>query len=154
METINIGDYILQVDKEKTRAYYENHSNPCGCESCVNYKKLLVHIPKEALELYEALGVISGRECEIIEYGPDEKNEKLHYYEAVSAVVGSIIKIPNTTETIVSNKEQFVVEKMPKLNEVEYEFSEWFDFIPKEFPSPKFSVQLFFFMPWMEKNNL
>ena len=147
MDTINIGDYILQVDREKTLAFYENYKNVCNCASCVHYRKLLKHIPKEALDLYETLGVIPGRECEIVEYGPDEKNEKLHYYEAVSGVVGTIIKLPNTTETIVSNKEQFVVEKMPKLNEVEYEFSEWFDFIPKEFPAPKFAVQLFFNLP-------
>ena len=150
METLNIGNYILQIDREKTLEFYNKNDNTCDCEYCTNYKKVLGSIPKEALEIFGSLGIIPGRVSEVIEIGQGITDEKKRYYQIVCAAAGSIVSAPDNTETIVQNKEQIVVEKMPKIGNVEYRFADWFDLIPANFPNPKFSVELFFDLPWIE----
>ena len=71
------GDYTLDIDVERTRAFYarpdiEITSEKCSCAGCQNYDKAILEAPAAVLSFFESLGIDS---LDIVEMIMDLESE-------------------------------------------------------------------------------
>ncbi len=71
---IELGDYILEVDSERTkRTYLEivtGGAESCGCSYCRNYLATLPQaLPDEVIEFFSIAGIDPKKDAEVYEQG-------------------------------------------------------------------------------------
>lgn len=59
MKRIEIGQCVVEIDDEATRAYYAagNRINDCGCDECVNFRAYAADFPIRTKEFFASLGI-------------------------------------------------------------------------------------------------
>ena len=64
---IEFGNYIIDVDVEKTREFYRNAesvSEGCSCDGCLNYEKAVDVLPSAIKIFFDNLGIDMKKVCE------------------------------------------------------------------------------------------
>jgi hypothetical protein len=82
MTTVLFKDWELKVDRVLTQLTYQTYeegSENCGCNACLNF---FMHVeamfPEEILRMFHELGIDYHRPCEICHYG--RQSDGLHFY--------------------------------------------------------------------------
>ena len=74
------GDYTLDIDVEKTRAFYDAApTNDCDCDGCVNYRMAADSFPAEVKEFFEALGADPKKAAELMVWAAEDGGRSLWY---------------------------------------------------------------------------
>ena len=69
LREITLGGYRLSVDAGRTRAYYAAQPPyECPCAGCRNFVQAVRHLPREAKELFDALGLDPAKPEEVCSY--------------------------------------------------------------------------------------
>lgn len=77
-----LGDYQLEIDVEKTRAFYETAdtiTDGCTCDGCRNYALAVDGFPQSVKEFFAMLGVDLQKAAEIIPWCAEDDGKALFY---------------------------------------------------------------------------
>lgn len=104
MVRVEILDWVIDFDFEKTTKYYESLpylTNGCTCIDCINYEKACDLIIPEMRELSKLLGINLKKPCDIF-YCLDYGDGTCLYWVGYD-IIGIIVKGPNIVVQKVSN---------------------------------------------------
>ena len=106
---IELGDYVLEVDPERTKATYrqieKGGAETCGCSGCKNYRAALPEsLPKEVVLFFSTAGVDPTKDAEIYEQG--ELSHGVRSYGGEYYLWGTIVTEPRK-EQVLSNNFRF-----------------------------------------------
>ncbi len=65
---VSVGCFLLDVDLERTRRFYETaepNGARCACDGCQNFDRAVVVLPGEIRAFFESLGVDLRKVCEV-----------------------------------------------------------------------------------------
>lgn len=80
MRQINIGDWVLEIDFEGTKAFYHTYhqiTEDCACIFCKNYVAAVELLPQTVLDFFRSLGIDPTKEGEVSEYCENEDGTHL-----------------------------------------------------------------------------
>ena len=147
MDRIKVGGYVLEIDVNQTRQFYEKHhfiTEDCDCDYCANYILACDTFSSEVKHLFNILGIDPRKEGEISEY--IENDDGTHLYSALYHIVGKIID--RTELQLLTNSEKGV--SIPNCDEVEIDFNEKdLDLVPDDFPKPTVQFEIQLNIPWL-----
>lgn len=90
MERMKIGDWILEVDVERTRDFYQEYhqiTEGCYCLFCKNFVTAVELIPKPVLDFFQSLGIDPTKEGEVSEYCENKDGTHLWRFFSYSGTV-------------------------------------------------------------------
>lgn len=142
MKTICLQDWVLKIDVEKTKEYYDSITvgEGCNCAYCRNYIKNCRTFSKEVLDFYTMLGIDPQKEGEFMEFETDTDK---HLYMGFYHLVGEIVKRPSAR-----------IRKWDDLNiigigNVKFIFTDELDLVPEIFPKPVLQLEFEVTLPWL-----
>ncbi len=133
LRKIEIGGWILEVDRELTASTYLNLtliSEECPCTYCLNFVTAYAHFPPAIKEFFDQFGIDPRKEGEVYEYHND--GESIYNYAGFFHFLGRIIQAPTEANLYFNILDSF------KVN-----FNTENALVPESFPKPL--VQLDFF---------
>jgi hypothetical protein len=164
-EQINIGGWLIEVDREVTQAAYVNAPpiNVCSCMECRNYyAACLAHTAYSptAIAFFQKLGIAPEKEAEVYIFYPNQ--EKTHgYYGGFYHLVGRMIqKSTEPDYTPIGGKTPEYTGINDRLyvsidGQFRVAFSEENHLLADHFPRPALQMEFESLIPWLlEKNHL
>jgi hypothetical protein len=145
------GDYIIDVDVQKTRELYRNFksvSEQCKCDYCANYQKAVTGLPEKVHAFFEALGIDLGRITESVACYRTP-GDRVHY-GGICHVCGKVVKGKSLT---VNQDGQYVVMRQEDAYCVEQDCDVWFShdcvMVEKAFDAPVMQIDFGVKLPWL-----
>lgn len=152
------GKYLLDVDVEKTKKFYETAetiTQGCECPACCNYEKAICIFPVEVIRLFEKIGVDITKAAEIVPYV--SKNDKKHIsYGGFYHICGTLL----SDDTLWNSSDLEVLQlnenKMYNITDgYKIGFSRECDLLENNFPLPAIQMEISFTCPWvLETENI
>lgn len=150
---IEVGGWLLEVDKERTAATYRDLSlisEECPCSYCLNYVSAYPHFPPAIKDFFEQFGIDPRKEGEVYQlYQYQDGSEPMYVYAGFYHFVGCILQNPSDsnfmTEESNTSGLNFTV-----FGDFEVNFNTRNELVPKGFPEPV--VQMEFqdlSLPWL-----
>jgi len=148
MKTFYLQDWVLKIDVEKTKEYYNSITVEEGydCDYCKNYIMNCKTFSKEVMDFYTILGIDPRKEGEFMEYETDI-NTNEHLYMGLYHLVGKIVKRPSAG-----------IRKWDDLNiigidNVKFIFTDELDLVSENFPRPVLQLEFEVTLPWLLKEK-
>ena len=73
---LTFGQFILDVDAERTQAYYHSQEPgiDCSCSGCRNYERAAAAFPEKLQDFFRALGIDPQKPAEVyVNYAPTDE---------------------------------------------------------------------------------
>lgn len=142
MKTVYLQDWILKIDVEKTKEYYDSITveDGCDCDYCKNYIKACETFSKEVTDFYTMLGIEPRKEGEFMEFETDTDK---HLYMGFYHLVGEIVKRPN------KGADKWDDANIIKIGNVKFTFTDKLDLVPDNFPKPVIQLGFEVMLPWL-----
>lgn len=131
MKKINQGPWLLNVDIERTRQFYEQFyliTDSCACDSCIHYVEQCATFSEDTKAFFSMLAIDPSKEGEVFVIMENEDGTET--YSAFYHIVGEIVDGP-------SSEADWVVHK-----DFTFHFTTKLDLVPEDFPTPIIQVQL------------
>ena len=101
---IQLADYILDVDVERTRTYYERPDVPttsegCTCWGCRNFDKAIVTAPATVTDFLHSLGIDPRKPVEVFSVKGEREPDGTVWYNGWYHVCGKVIEWPKFKQT-------------------------------------------------------
>lgn len=148
--TIEIGGWLLQVDKEQTADTYQKLPEiECSCTYCLNYVTAYEYFPPAIKAFFEQFGIDPRKEAEVYKFQDD--GYPIYDYYGFYHFVGRILRLPNGSSY--SSETATQAEKAQSVQIFEtfkVSFNTENALVPQGFPQP--IVQLEFerlALPWL-----
>lgn len=135
MKNFQIGQWLLEVDLEITKGFYEHFhfiTEDCSCNYCKNYVIATNYFPQEIKEMFQSLGIDPRKEGEVMQY--TENDDQTHLYGVFYHLVGRIIDGPST---------------FTEFYGMVIRFSEELELVPNQFPEPTIQLDLQLNIDWL-----
>jgi predicted enzyme related to lactoylglutathione lyase len=136
------GRYVVDVDVEKTKAFYDSAfslptNEVCSCVRCQRFPKAILSSSEGVLAFFHSLGIHPAKAGEV--FGVSNENEYANHYSGWYHVVGTIVE-GRLTDGMMDDTNAF----MPDGNT---NFQVWFEddpnrmgWIEKNFPHPVLEI--------------
>lgn len=155
---IKFGNYLLDIDVEKTKEFYETAetiTQGCDCLGCCNYENATHKFPTEVFNLFDKIGVDITKASEIIPYASENDKKSISYggfYHICGTLLSDTV-LWNTTDS-----EYFHLNE-GKMYEVANDYKIGFrsecDLLEDNFPLPAVQMEISFICPWvLETENI
>lgn len=131
-----IGPWILEIDREKTREFYQQYhliTESCSCHYCANWSLACGSFRQETLDMFGRLGIDPRKEGEV--FTANEKEDGMLLYSGFFHLVGKIIQGPDG--------------EMALVNGLPIYFSAETDLVPESFPEPVLQWGFEMEIPWL-----
>ncbi|MBN9393356.1 MAG: hypothetical protein J0I20_35320 [Chloroflexi bacterium] len=146
--TVEIGGWLLEVDKERTAETYQKLSKiECSCRYCLNYVKAYEYFPPTIKAFFEQFGIDPRKDAEVYTFQDD--GDPIYDYYGFYHFVGRILRLPDSNiyspETPVRD-----IAAIQIFEDFRVSFNTENALVPKDFPRP--TVQLEFerlALPWL-----
>lgn len=147
------GKFIIDIDVEATRAYYDKHGvsvlEDCGCINCRNFYAVMSNPSDKVRNFFDSLGVDPLESPEATGYPYLESG--LVYYNIVYHLVGTIIEAEDTL-TVATDRQSSHL-KLECLHEIDKDFNVGFlckkDYVWNKFPDPCVQLEITAHLPWV-----
>lgn len=149
MERKRIGDWIVEIDVERTRRFYEGYhriTEGCDCLYCKNYAEAAVRFPRPVLEFFQSLGIDPAKEGEISEYCENE--DGTHLYGGFYHIVGRLVSGPDCWVKA-SEDLRHLDGNMVEICGFTFGFTYGLSLLPDEFPEPAVQLEFQGNVPWV-----
>ena len=151
------GDYVIEVDVEKTRDVYAKLkpvNEKCKCDYCANYQKAVTSLPNNVHMFFWNLGVNLSMITESVAY--NRNRDGTVHYGGVCHVCGKVVKGKNMT---VMQDGQLVTMRSEDAYEVADGVIVWFsdecNRVEREFDAPVMQLDFCVDLPWvLDKKTL
>ena len=148
-----LGDYIVDVDVQKTREIYNSLtpvSKRCKCDYCANYEKVVTMLSAQVLDFFDSLGVDLTRITESVAYNRN-RDGSVHYGGWLH-VCGKVVKGKE-------DGEHTITLRPGEAYGVTEDFKVWFSeeclMTEKEFDAPVMQIDFETDLPWvLDKKTL
>lgn len=142
LKRLQLLDWVLDIDAEKTKAYYDGVSieDCCSCVYCKNYRKACETFPLEIIDFYKIFGIDPKKEGEFMEF---ETEDNKHLYFGFYHFVGTIIQGTNNVTQNWNNL------NLVKIDCFKFGFNDRLDLVPKDFPKPIVQLEFEVMLPWI-----
>ncbi len=154
---IKFTNFILDVDVERTRAFYERSdvrpiSEACSCVSCQNFDKAILKASKSALNFLRSLGIDPLKPTEVYNAHGALNKDKTICYNGWYHICGTIVKSPETVNDNGANSKvylwehcyspdpDFPFEVLPVENDT---------LLHKDFPNPVIQLEISTRLPYV-----
>ncbi len=141
------GDYVVDVDVEKTREIYASLtpvSTRCKCDYCANYEKVVTGLPAQVREFFDQLGVDLTRITESVVYNRN-RDGSVHYGGWLH-VCGKVVKGKEDGEHTITLRPK-------EAYEVTENFKVWFSdecvMVRNAFDAPVTQIDFETDLPWV-----
>ena len=151
---LEFGKYRLDVDVDRTRAFYKEHAkklvDDCGCINCCNFDQAILTASDKILSFFDALGVDPHKSPEIFNViGALDKNGLVLYngfYHIVGTILaGEDIWIFDGKDLLRHNESAFyVVDENFRVG-----FTKKLDLLEEDFPTPCIQMEIDAHLPWV-----
>jgi hypothetical protein len=141
MEQIKIGSWVIEIDVNKTKEFYEKcHliTEDCSCDFCANFVLACDTFSQEVKDIFNTLGIDPRKEGEVYECKQNEDGTHLY-----SGFYHTKLWEPTTKDSEVYSP-SFV-----KHSGIEIGFSEDLALVPGDFPMPVFQFEFQMNVPWL-----
>lgn len=144
-----IGVYRLNIDTERTRAFYEHDQwFGCGCAGCRNYVKAVSLLSEPVKAFFEQFGIDPGKPAEMsVLHSPDGK---VTLYNGFFHICGSLLE--GKAPWIQTGPKNFRL-KEAYLICIDEDCSalivEECDLLEDTFPHPAIQLDISFALPWL-----
>ena len=86
------GRYKIDVDVEKTRAFYASEfsvttSEACSCDRCQRFPQVIMSCPTTVLDFLDSLGIDPCKAGEVFGISEDKKNDYAGWYHIVGTLL-------------------------------------------------------------------
>lgn len=153
MRQIKIMNWILEVDVERTREFYQGYhqiTHGCDCLFCKNFVAAVEQLPHEVLEFFHSLGIDPTKEGEVSEFC--ENADGTHLYSCFYHIVGQLISGPDcwtkTDEEISHLTGNFL-----EISGFTFGFTYCISLLPDDFPRPAVQLEVQGNVPWVLEMN-
>ena len=97
------ADYVLDIDVERTRAFYERPDVPtisaqCDCDYCQNYDKAIGKASASVRDLLHSLGINPRKPAEVYSVTGELEEQGTVWYNGWYHVCGTIVDSPETVQ--------------------------------------------------------
>ncbi|MDI3478507.1 MAG: hypothetical protein PWQ59_2032 [Thermoanaerobacterium sp.] len=142
MKTVYLQNWVLMIDAERTKEYYDSIAveEGCLCIYCKNYIKNCETFSKEVLNFYTMLGIDPQKEGEFMEFETDTDE---HLYMGFYHLVGEIIKRPG------NETKKWDDLNIIEIDNVKFTFTDDLDLVPENFPKPVIQLEFEVELPWL-----
>ncbi len=100
----HLTNFILDVDVERTRAFYERTDVPttsqgCSCEGCQNFDKAILTVPATVTEFLQSLGIDPQKPIEAYSVTGEREPDGTILYNGWYHVCGKVVQWPKFEQT-------------------------------------------------------
>ena len=150
-----IGIYRLDVDVERTKAFYAgSYDIGCACDGCLNFEKAVHYLPEDVKSFFQQFGIAPTKPAEI--GSPFSINDKdTAQYNGFYHLCGTILE--GTNPWIKVSKKQYHLDEQYAINlsnNFSFFFTEDCLLLEEDFPSPAIQLEFTGDLPWvLDKPN-
>ena len=138
---IILGDYILEINADKNKAYYKDYVYGCDCDACVNYKSSVKDVLPDEAALFDEMGLDISKPVEVYEMG---SKDNVLFYGGWYHICGKLIKGDSKSAT-----DYFITENY------RISFQKECVLLGDNFPDPCFQMRIEARLPWsLKKDNV
>lgn len=141
MKQLSIMKWLLEIEVDKTRAFYSKDIDLCDCLYCENYMEACKHINSSAMEIFTTLGINPLKPSHLSEFG--EIEDGLRLYIGSYHIVGKLVKGAYCTDSVWN--ETNTVE----IGDFTFGFDKDLLFVHDEFPRPVLQLRFEARIPWV-----
>ena len=139
-----LGNYILDIDVERTRAFY-NQAQPitdgCDCQGCRNYAKWASELLAEPKYTLERMGVQLEKTPEV--YVNCRNEDGTLFYGGFYHLCGKIVRGKDIWKAIVENAETLDEDAFVSLgDDFQIAFTENIALLENDFPMPVIQMEI------------
>lgn len=145
LDKVKIGKWLLEINHDKTKQYYEKGIEVCDCLYCVNYMEQMNNVDSEFNSLFQNLGINPTMPAQLAEFPAEEEGK--HHYIGHYHFVGRIIEGEISTA---SNSRE---DNSSPLNNFNLSITEELEFVPNDFPTPILQLDFSVDLPWKLKEK-
>ena len=148
------GTYDIDVDVEKTRAFYDTArciSEGCSCEGCRNYMAAIDTFPREVKDFFDKLGVDLKCAAELMIPFSEDNGKTLNYWGGFYHICGELLNGYDYNA--------FEGEGIRNIDKTRFYhitdgfsvgFSNYADLLEDGFPEPVIQIEIeFLHIPWV-----
>ena len=150
------SDYVLDIDVERTRAFYERDdikttSEQCTCQGCQNYDKAVLTLPEKVLHFFREMGIDPCKPAEAFDVmGSQLDEDGKVWYNGFYHICGTRLQ---GEDAWVGNAEDLMhldEDKMYKPDEsFRVSFEEQVLLLHEAFPTPVLQMEFDAHLPWV-----
>ncbi|MGE7771401.1 hypothetical protein ACQKMK_12775 [Viridibacillus arvi] len=148
MQQIRIGKWLLEVDIDRTREFYNKDIEICNCLYCKNYVEASGYLKTSVSDVFNNFGIHPAKPAQLSEFPTEEAGTRLYVgdYHLVGRVLeGELCTSSNFKEMNTIEIENFVFGFSDD--------SEDLEFVPEGFPAPVLQINFSANIPWILKVN-
>ncbi|MEQ8188410.1 MAG: hypothetical protein ABRQ39_10620 [Candidatus Eremiobacterota bacterium] len=151
-ETIELLDWILEIDFVKTYNFYKSCyliTDVCKCTDCLNYAAACALIPEEIRGLYVSFGIDPTKEGEVYNVAKNDDGTCLYggFYHITGRIIeGTDCVVPVTAE---DNLQIRTFNLLPVIEGYKIGFTQKVSLVPPGFPLPVIQMEFMFNIPWI-----
>jgi hypothetical protein len=145
LQQTRIANWLLEVDVEKTREFYNKGTEMCNCLYCNNFVEACKHWDASVASIFNSTGINPAMPGHLSVYSTmeDGKHDYIGNYHLVGTVLeGELCTTSNWKDTNTVQIKNFT-----------FGFSTELDFVPKGFPTPVLQLEFVANIPWVLENN-
>lgn len=145
------GDYRLEIDIERTRAFYSSSQRlvaSCTCDGCRNYAAAAKLLPVESLQFFASIGVDIQKAAEI--YAICKNPDGTLLYGGFYHLCGRILEGDSAWQPTEKNMKHLDEKKMFTLSErFKVSFQSDCSLLEEFFPAPAIQMEILENLPWV-----
>ncbi|MFF2875028.1 hypothetical protein ACFVR2_01770 [Gottfriedia sp. NPDC057991] len=141
LQQIRIGKWLIEVDIDRTREFYNKDIEVCNCLYCKNYLVATKFFNPTVNDIFEKLGINSVKPAHLSEFPTEVKARRLYlgnYYFVGRVLEGELCTNSNFNKTNTIEIENFIIG-----------FSKELEFLPEALPIPVLQLSFKANIPWI-----
>lgn len=145
LQKIRIEKWLIEIDIDRTREFYNKDMEFCNCLYCKNYLDATKFFKPTVNDVFEKFGINPVKPAHLSQFPSEIKSRHLylgHYYFVGRVLEGELCSNSNYTRLNTIEIENFI-----------YGFSEELEFLPEGLPDPVLQISFEANIPWVLKEN-
>ena len=150
------ANFVLDVDVERTRAFYarldvKTTSENCVCQGCQNYDAAILLTSPEVLNFFERLGIDPRKPAEVYDLmgGDLDENGKM-YYNGWYHVCGVRLQGSSAWMDVTDEMKHLEIAGMYAVDDFfKVSFEENTMMLHEDFPTPVLKMEIDAHLPWV-----
>ncbi len=134
------GNCKIDIDVEKTRAFYETYAYSCTCDACRNFVKYAGNCPDTLRDWFAALGLDVAKPGEV--YGLGEPENGRLPYGGWWHLCGTVLATDYRTEETGEGYNAILYDAYPVTEEWGVTFHDQCHGVPAGFPEPRIQMEV------------
>ncbi|OAH53918.1 hypothetical protein AWH48_11665 [Domibacillus aminovorans] len=138
---IKIAKWLIEVNVDKIREFYNKDLKICNCLSCNNFVEACKYLKTPVLDVFKKLGINPAKPAHLSEF-PTMKDGLRQYIRSYH-FVGEVLEGEMSTNSNSNETNTFGIEHFS------FGFSEEIEFLQEDFPSPVVQLDFDVYVSWV-----